>query len=204
MPRLRKRVCLQDGPFLDLPWLVRNQFVRLATFSPGRAISWTRPSLGVVASGFICADLTQGAQGWLKIWIGRIPQEIKLAAQPRNFGGQQWYFVCPITGRLASVVWRPPGASIFASRHAWATQVAYLSQFGTWIDRAHLGKAKVTARLLANCNPESCSPPPRPKGMRLQTYGRLAARFVAYQSKLDDGLSAAVSKWSSRYTTDFE
>lgn len=203
MPRARMRVCLQDGPFLDLAWLIRNQFVNLSGFSPGRTLNWTRPNIGLVASCFICANV-HGEEGWLKVWIEGISQEIKLFAQPRNFGGRQWYCVCPVTGRLASVVWKPPGAQLFASRHAWPSQVAYLSQFGSWIDRAHIGKARIRTRLSANCAPESCNPPPRPKGMRLKTYDRLVSRFHTYQSKLDQGLIAAASKWSSEYARDFE
>lgn len=205
MPRCRKRVCLQDGqPFLDLPWLVRKQFVRPTAFSPGRPISWTRPHLGVVASGFISADLTEDAEGSLKIWMGGDMQELKLLAQPRNFGGRQWYFICPVTGYLASVVWRPQGASLFASRHAWGTQVAYLSQFGNWIDRAHMGKARIKARLRGSDNCENLELPPRPRGMHEQTYEDLKKRFEAYEGKLNGGLAALIEKWSSQLPTDFE
>jgi hypothetical protein len=130
--------------------------------------------------------------------MGGLSQSIKLLAQPRNFGGRQWYFICPVTDRLASVVWKPPGANLFASRHAWPGQIAYLSQFRGAIDRAHSGKAKIRARLLSNCGPESCIPPPRPKGMRLRTYNRLVSRFGDYQAKLDGGLTDLASKWSSR------
>jgi hypothetical protein len=150
-----------------------------------------------MASGLICADLTEGSNGWLKIWIGEFSQEIALATQPRNFGGRQWYFVCPVTSRLAAVVWKPPGAAQFASRHAWGPKVAYLSQFGSWIDRAHLGKAKIKARLLGDSDPEEWDLPPRPRGMRAKTYDRLVARFDAHQSKLDSGLAALTTKWMS-------
>jgi hypothetical protein len=56
-------------------------------------------------------------------------QEIRFASRPRHFGGRQWYFECPVTGRLASVLWRPNGASRFASRQAWGNRVAYRSQY---------------------------------------------------------------------------
>ena len=99
-----------------------------------------------------------------------------------------------MTGRHVSVLWKPPGAKLFASRHAWPTQVAYLSQFGSWIDRAHLGKARIRARLLSDDDPEKWELPPRPRGMRAQTYNKLAKRFDAYQGKLDDGLAALTDK----------
>lgn len=196
MSRIRKRVCLQDGPFLNLHWLIKNAFLQPGDFTAGRPISWSLPGHGVFASGLISADLRGDNEGWLKIWIGDFSQEIALGGQSRNFGGRQWYFICPATGRLASVLWKPPGAKQFACRHAWPTQVAYRSQFGSWIDRAHLGKARMKARLLGDCDPDEWELPPRPRGMRAGTYEKLADRFEIYQSKLDDGLAALEKKWS--------
>lgn len=205
MARSRTRVCLQDGLFLDLPWLVRNKMIQLAHApSHARTINWNRSKGGIIASASLIAEITRETEGRLQIRIAHSLQEVALSSQQRNFGGRQWYFVCPLTGRLASVIWRPPGASLFASRHAWPSKVAYQSQFGTWIDRAHSGKAKISARLASKSSPESCAPPARPKGMRLRTYNRLVARFADYQAKLDSGLVSFVSKWSSRYATDFE
>jgi hypothetical protein len=204
MPRRRRRVCLQDGPFLDLAWLVREHLVHLSGFSVLRRLNWTRPGIGVIASAHICAH-AEGTRGWLKIWIGDISQEIKLLAHPRHFGGQQWYFVCPITGRHVSVIWKPPGADLFASRHAWPGQVAYLSQFGNWIDRAHLGKARVSRQIVIDPNLEARNPPPRPRGMRRTTYDKLSKRFNAYQARLDGGLAMVSEKHlNPKDTTYFE
>jgi hypothetical protein len=197
MSRIRKRACLQEGPFLNLRWLFKNGFVKPFDFTPGRSISWSLPSYGLIASGLISADLRGSSEGWLKVWIGDLSQEIELSSHPRHFGGRQWYFICPVTGRHASVLWKPPGARLFASRHAWPTQVAYLSQFGSWIDRAHLGKARIKARLLSDNDPEGWELPPRPLGMRVQTYMELAKRFDAYQGKLDRGITALLAKYSS-------
>jgi hypothetical protein len=113
---------------------------------------------------------------------------------PRHFGGRQWYFVCPVTGDRASVLWKPLGADRFCSRRAWPQQVAYLSQFGTWIDRAHAGKAKVRAKLLKVSDFDEQELPPRPRRMRARTYERLANRFESYQAQLDNGLAALVSR----------
>ena len=85
---------------------------------------------------------------------------------------------------------------MFASRHAWPNQVGHLSQFGSWIDRAHLGKAKIKARLLGDCDPEEWELPPRPRGMRRQTYDRLVNGYNDYQAQLESGLAAFVAKWS--------
>jgi hypothetical protein len=197
MSRNRKRACLQDGLFLNLPWLCKNGFIRRNGVTVDRAINWKLTNNRIVASGFVSVDLRDDAEGSLKIQIGSFSQEIVLGSQPRNFGGRQRYFICPVTGGLASVVWKPPGATIFASRHAWPAQVGFLSQFGSWIDRAHLGKAKIKKRLLNDQGPTDCELPPRPRGMRLQTYERLVGRFNEYQGQLDSGLASLVAKWSS-------
>ena len=197
MSRSRMRACLQECPSLNLNWLVRNGLIRRAGFTPGQSIAWRMRGYGAVASGFISADMTDPSTGWLKIWMDEFSQEIALARQSRHFGGGQWYFVCPLTSRKVSVVWKPRGATQFASRYAWPNKVAYLTQFGSWIDRAHLGKAKIKARLLGDSDPEEWDLPPRPRGMRVKTYDRLVARFDAHQSKLDAGLAALTTKWMS-------
>lgn len=194
MARIRKRACLQHGPFLDLAWLFRSNFIARLGYTPERPVIWSLQNHGVIASGTISADL-DGATGWLKISLGQLPQQIELMSQPRNFGGRQWYFVCPATGRPVTVLWKPPGAIQFASRHAWPKKVAYLSQFGGWIDRAHLGKARLRARIGDSASAQKYCLPNRPPRMRHQTYDRLVARFDKYQAQLDSGLASLVAKW---------
>lgn len=195
MARIRKRVCLQDGPFLNIHWLLRNNVIDRAGHTADRPINWSSTNSGVVASGFVTANLGDNSTGWLKIYIAGSSQTIALAGQPRNFGGRQWYFICPVTGRHVSVLWKPPGALQFASRHAWPSQVAYLTQFGNWIDRAHLGKARMKVRLRSEDGPDKSELPARPRGMHIRTYSELARRFELYQGKLDDGLAAFVSRY---------
>jgi hypothetical protein len=113
----------------------------------------------------------------------------------RHFGGRQWYFVCPITKKRASVLWMPPGAKEFCSRHAWGRKVAYRSQFRSVYDRGHAGKEKIKARLIGKLDPEEWELPPKPKWMRWRTYNRLAQRFEAYDDMTypdDSTLSALV------------
>lgn len=197
MARNRQRACLQDGLFLNLPWLLRNGYVLRARQTPERPISWSLSNFGIVASGLVCADLSHESFGWLKVMIAETSQEIRLISQPRNFGGRQWYLVCPVTGRRVSVLWKPPGAKQFACRHAWPNQVAYLSQFGSRIDRAHLGKARIRARLASHQNAEGWEIPPRPSGMRIRTYNELAKRFRNYQGVLNVGIATQLVKFPS-------
>jgi hypothetical protein len=59
-----------------------------------------------------------------------------LVSRPRYYGGHQWFFVCPVTGGLATVLWRPPGASKFCSRQAWGRQVA--THCSLWVETVAL------------------------------------------------------------------
>src|SRR6266513_2099730 len=128
MPRSRQRVCLQEGLFLDLNRLARDGFVRRGACTNERSIRWTHPDFGEIATGFVSADMSRELEGWLLIRIGTFAQQIALVGQPRRLGGRQWYFVCPVTNRPVSVVWKPAGAEKFCSRQTWGQQVAYMSQ----------------------------------------------------------------------------
>jgi hypothetical protein len=189
MPRSRSRVCLQDGLKLDLNRLTRKGFIRRGCYCGVRGIKWTNSYWGEVASALICADLSSPPSGWLKL-EGGLNQVILLAAQPRRYGGHQWYFVCPVTGRLASLLWRPPGAKRFCSRQAWGRRrVAYASQFLDRDNRAHHGQSKIKSRLCAieGLDPEEWDLPPKPKWMRWKTYERYETRFDRYEEILDSG-----------------
>ena len=88
------------------------------------------------------------------------------------------------TGRLASVLYRPPGASRFASRHAWRGRVGYQSQFLDTIGRAHYGHAKIRRKL---GDPEADFPP-KPKWMRWRTYEGWQKRFDERDEMLNQAL----------------
>ncbi len=67
--------------------------------------------------------------GWLELSFGDRQQTSSLVSSPRHFGGLQWYVVCPKSKRKVRVLFRPLGATFFASRHAWGRSAAYASQF---------------------------------------------------------------------------
>ena len=91
----------------------------------------------------------------------------------------------------ALVLWLPPGAQQFASRHAWPGRVAYRSQFMTAIDRARLGMERIKRRLIGELDPEEWDLPPKPKLMRWRTYHRYVDQFERYEAVLD---AAALSR----------
>jgi hypothetical protein len=183
MSRARVRVCLQDGLKLDLNHLSRNGFIKFGGHVGTRGIAWRNSHQGEVASGVITADMTDPSNAWFRIAIGGFVQQITLVSRPRHFGGHQWFLVCPVTGGLATVLWKPPGASRFCSRQAWGRQVAYRSQFQDAATRAQFGKERIKARLIGDLDPDEWDLPPKPKWMRWKTYNRYIERFDDYEER---------------------
>jgi hypothetical protein len=86
----------------------------------------------------------------------------------------------------------PPGSRRFASRRAY--RLAYASQRGGPCERAHRGKAKIKARLIADLDPDDWDLPPKPKWMRWRTYNRYEDKFYAYEKVLDQVTIALVAR----------
>ena len=182
MPRPRHRACLEDGLKLDLNHLARKGFIKFGANIAARGISWSNSHRGEIASGVITADITDPSRAWFRIAIGRFAQQITLASRPRHYGGRQWFFVCPVTGGLATVLWKPPGASRFCSRQGWGGKVAYASQFMDRLSRAHYGKSKIKLQLcsIGQFDSDDWELPPKPRWMRWKTYNRHVERFDDY------------------------
>jgi hypothetical protein len=196
MPRPRYRVCLQDGLKLDLNHLARKGLIKFGANIGARGISWSTSHRGEIARGVITADMTDPDHASFRLAIGRFLQQITLVSRPRHLGGRQWFFECPATGRLATVLWRPPGASKFCSRQAWGRQVAYASQFLDRDNRAHYGKSKIKSQLcsIGKFDPDDWEFPPKPKGMRWKTYHRYEEKFDNYERSLNDTLFAKLAQ----------
>jgi hypothetical protein len=196
MPRPRHRACLEDGLKLDLNHLARRGFVEFGANIGVRGITWTHSYWGQVARGIISAEMSDPHHAWLRIQIGESVQRITLVSRSRKFGGRQWFFVCPATGGLATVLWKPPGAARFCSRQAWGRQVAYASQFLGRDSRAHHGQSKINSRLcsIGRFDPEDWNFPPKPKWMRWKTYERHEQKFDQYEEVLDSGIESLVAK----------
>jgi len=86
----------------------------------------------------------------------------------------------------------PLGARRFACRRAY--RLAYVSQRGSAIDRAHRGQAKIKARLIGDCDPDEWDLPPKPKWMRWHTYNRQVARYDRYEAILNEGAAEALAR----------
>jgi hypothetical protein len=147
-----------------------------------------------IGSADFTADMMNRHEGSLDIKMDDRQQTIFLVPRSRWFGGNQWYFVCPVENRCCSVLWRPLGARDFRCRQAWEPQVAYASQFLDRDHRAHRGKAKIKAPLIADLDPEEWELPPKPKWMRWRTYNRYVERFDRYEAILNEGVEELWAK----------
>ena len=182
MPKPRQRICLNQGLKLDINKLRRTGLVRPGSRSGPNGIRWSSDYWGEIASGVITANMEGTYEGWFRIQLADLDQWIALVPRSRHFGGHQWYFICPVMNRDCSVVWLPPGASRFCSRETWGTRrVAYASQFADPDNRAHIGKAKIKAKLIGDRDPDEWDLPPKPKWMRWKTYNRYVERFDTYE-----------------------
>jgi hypothetical protein len=195
MPRPRQRACLESGLKLDLNKLRRQGGVRPGAKVGPNVIQWTNTyTCEEFASGLITTNMEGQFQGWFRIQLGRLDQWIDLVAQPRHFGGCQWYFECPTTYRRCSVLRMPPGKHRFCSRLTWGRRLAYASQFLDPDHRAHRGQAKIKQRLIGDCDPDEWDLPPKPKWMRWATYNRFVERFDRYEAILSEGVEELWTK----------
>jgi hypothetical protein len=145
MPRSRRRVCLESGLKLDL-----NELRRQALVIPGAkqwsVIRWTNTYTGEeIANGVLTSNMEGKYEGWLRIQLGSLDQTIILVPKPRHFGGYQWYFVCPVMNRYASVLWMPPGGPAFAAvRHGEGESPTHLN---FWTQTTALIEVKPKSKL---------------------------------------------------------
>jgi hypothetical protein len=186
MARPRKRVPLEDGLKLDLN-KIRVQAVSQG--EPTQQVIYCNPRYSADARrfGLLVWRFSSATRGSMRLLLDSLDQSIDLVAAPRHFGGLQWYFICPKTGRRPSVLWMPRGASCFASRQALGSQFAYTSQFQTRIYRANLRAHEIHCRLSGEDHSPiyHVEPPPKPRYMYRNTYERLLTGLIYAESKYE-------------------
>ncbi len=113
MAKPRTRACLQDGLMLDINRLIRDgSIVPGCEFGPSSI--WWRDAYSCedVTVGIVRGDLRCVHDSSVSIeFLGR-QQWLPVFRQARHFGGGQWYFRCPKTGKDCSIVWLPPGGDL--------------------------------------------------------------------------------------------
>jgi hypothetical protein len=195
MARQRERIRLEDGLKLDLNKLGVQTIQHCEPVH--RIIYWGPQYWGNARKiGLLICRLFSATRGSMRLLLRSSDQLIDMVAESRHFGGVQWYFLCPMTGRRASVLWMPPGQSCFASRQAWGSQFAYGSQFETPPYRA-MSRAKDIRLRLGDEQYTSIffNPPPlKPKGMHWRTFNVQAKRLEAYEEKRDSFARILISR----------
>jgi hypothetical protein len=187
MPRPRNRVCLQGGLQLNINRLCRKGWLVPGALTGPSRITWSNSyTEELICAALISADMRNERYGWMRIQTGQPEQEITLRRDDRHFGGGQWYFVCPRSWQTCSTLWRPPGATFFASRRYWGRRVAYSSQFEDSYGRALSGARRLRTKLGGPDWANATDDPPKPKGMRWRTYNRLLNRIDAYERVSDE------------------
>jgi hypothetical protein len=136
-------------------------------------------------SGLGVWHFSSATRGSIRLFLGELAQTIDLVAEPRHFGGSQWYFVCPILRQRASVLWLPPGASCFASRRALGSQFAYASQFESpafrALSRAHQIRCRLGDQDYISVFDHPL--PPKPRWMHRNTYEAHLKRLETCESE---------------------
>ena len=190
--RTATQPAVEHGLTLNLGRLLRQGKVRRGAHVSGvQAWSWPRTGESAGEVGYE-ADLRDPGHAWLRLRYvltsrdgakTTLDYRVPLATTAAPFGGARWWFVCPRTGRLATKLYRPPGAERFASRLAF--RMAYQSQRHGALFRAQAGEARVVRKLGAVYEYPNTPQPPCPKWMRHKTYERLCAELAWWQGAQD-------------------
>lgn len=196
---------IEEGHTLDLAELRRQGLLRLDGVRRTANLQWRAgvsptPTLEVAVTCFATPEW-----GWLELryklpYGGEFHERIHLLPRVQPFGGHRIFAKCPFSGRACRCLYLLNGATRFQSRHGYsvrpqhgtqglATHERLLEQRNTVGDKL-LRKLPSAARLAV----DGSDVPPRPKGMHVKTYERLAARWRLYDQKAN----AAFDMWLER------
>jgi hypothetical protein len=185
MPRVRQRRTLDTGLCLDINELIRAG-LRHGTYTARITVH------GSPIEGEFTVCMDDGPLCRMEFRFPGFNHTIGITKVPRPFGGFQWYFLCPMTGDMASVLWRPSGQNVFASQRYWkGRRMAYATQFLSPTDRAHRGIKLTESRLVYS---EADNMHYKPKWMRWRTFHRLCERLDAYEDVLNDRMIRGLAR----------
>jgi hypothetical protein len=185
MPRVRQRRTLDNGLCLDINKLIRGG-LSSGSFKASITVD------GSPVEGELSVHMDDGPLRRMEFRFPGFNHTIGMTKVPRPFGGFQWYFLCPMTGDRASVLWLPRGQKVFASQKYWkGRRMAYRTQFLSPADRAHRGIKTIEAQLVYS---EADNMHYKPKWMRWRTFHGLCERLDAYEDLLNDGLLRGLAR----------
>jgi hypothetical protein len=126
-------------------------------------------------------------------------QRVRFAVTSPRFGGVRMWFMCPVTGRRARVLYLLNGSRQFASREAHG--LCYRSQGESGLFRSITQAQNIRARLGGSLSVYAPFPP-RPCGMHQRTYERLRTKALAIEAAAREALLARDSARHSRLFLD--
>lgn len=112
-------------------------------------------------------------------------QHVHLTATKPRLGGLRLWFLCPVTGHRARVLYLPEGKTRFASREAYG--LSYRSQRDSALFRSIARAQKIRARLGGDLSIHSPFPA-RPRGMHRRTYARLREATLKIEADAREAL----------------
>lgn len=182
------------------PLLARHTIVRTITL-PSWHSTWSRGGEPYAQAELELTILPGSAGGWLRLrhddvhGYGHPPQDyrIQLDASRPGFGGLQWWFFCPLTGRRCRKLFLPNGGPVFACRQAY--RLHYGSQAEGPVERARRRIRRVSRGLGGDGSASLDDLPPKPKGMHRSTYRRMQEQAWGAQEVVD----TAFCGWASRF-----
>jgi hypothetical protein len=187
-----------SGLTLNLSTLLRDRLFQPGCFQNG-SIMWTNAKTGERDGSISYEAYSRQESGRLRLKYTttqgngercELDYWIKLVTTPQPFGGRRWWFICPRTGRRATRLHLPDGASTFASRQAHG--LAYACQREPAHERASRRAFKLRGKLGGTGGLESHIP--KPKWMREATYDRKLEEIFAAEEVVDAHLLGFVQK----------
>ena len=196
------RPIVEDALALDLAVLLRKKLISTGS-TVASSLHWrnTRTGAETASIGYRCTMTAEAGIFSAEYAVTRFGERtqvslsIGLVSTPQPLGGRRWWWVCPVTGRRAAKLFKPPGGDRFASRQAWG--LAYRSQREAPFDRACSRAWGLRGRLGIEDGIGDWLP--RPRGMREARWARELARIEAADTIVDAQLASFVERLPAIY-----
>ena len=194
---------------MDLGYLRRQGLLLLDGIPRTVTLLWrngwsSSPTLELTVTCFSTAEY-----GWLELQYilsdaggsrTKMHEKIHLVPRAQPFGGHRLFAKCPFSSRLCRCLYLLNGSAKFRSRHGYQVRPQHMTQglpaHYRLLERRN-GIADKLLRRLPSASREALDGsdvPPRPKGMHMKTYQRLAARWRLLESKAN----SAFDSWQER------
>lgn len=188
--RRTRRDLVQDAIALDAGALVRTRRMVLGKAGTGRwevCTSTGNRRMTIHYDGDL-RDL-ENATFCLRFYTSGIEcsQHVRLTVTEQHLGGRRVWFLCPITGQRARILYLPFDQGQFASREAHG--LSYRSQGESPLFRSITRAQNIRSRLGGDLSIHSPFPA-RPRGMHRRTYERLRVEGLKIETEALGALMA--------------